>query len=59
MLLKVIALKLSDDDKLVHLPFVMEPMVPFNIPCGVKPCLNILVNKSDKYTNTRLQESIK
>ncbi len=48
--------KVSDDDRFAHLPFGMGTMVPFNIPSGVKPCLNIVVNKSDKCTDTRLQE---
>ncbi len=54
MLLKVIALKLSDDDRFAHLPFGMGTMVPFNMPSGVKTCLNIVVNKSDKCTDKRL-----
>ncbi len=35
-----ITLKLSDDDIFAHLPLGMGTMVPFNMPSGVKPCLN-------------------
>ncbi len=56
MLLKVIVLKLSDDDRFAHLPFGMGTMVPFNMSSGVKPYFNIVLNKSDKCTNKRLQE---
>ncbi len=40
MLLMVIALKLSDDDRFDHLPFGMGTTVPFTTPSGVKPCLS-------------------
>ncbi len=39
------ALQLSDVDKLAHLPFGIEIIVPVNMPSGVKPCLSKAVNK--------------
>ncbi len=51
MLLKVIALTLSDDDRCGHLPFGMGTIVPFKVPSGVKACLNIVVNKRDTCTD--------
>ena len=48
MLLRVMALKLSDTQRFTQRPFGIGTMVPISIPSGEEPCLNIEVNNIDK-----------
>ncbi len=45
ILLRVIALKLSELDKFAHRPLGIDSMVPNNMPSGDNPCHSMMVNK--------------
>ncbi len=45
LLLRVIALKLSELDRFAHRAIGIGTMVPNNMPSGDNPCRSIMVNK--------------
>ncbi len=45
ILLRVIALQLSELDRFAHQPLGIGTMLPNNMPSGDNPCRSIMVNK--------------